>query len=144
MNRLKSKDLVTDATDTNFSSNHMVVISNQDQPTFTEVEDLKQINPQQKIAIGYPDSVPAGTYTKQALKKIQSWDEFKDQLVYAGHVRQVLTYVESGEVDFGVVFASDALISDILTEIDTALHHPIIYQGSLLQKAGLRIRQGIS
>jgi molybdate transport system substrate-binding protein len=62
----------------------------------------------QRIAIGNPDSVPAGRYAKRALQDASLWDALQPKLVQAQNVRQALDYVARGEVDAGFVYATDA------------------------------------
>jgi len=78
-------------------------------------EDLTNVSVT-KIAIGDPASVPAGKYGKSALDfyGIYSQLESASKFVLCADVRQVLTYVESDNVDAGIVYATDALISDIV------------------------------
>ncbi|MDR3386532.1 MAG: molybdate ABC transporter substrate-binding protein [Rudaea sp.] len=61
-----------------------------------------------RIAIGNPDSVPAGRYAKQALQNAALWDTLQPKLVQAQNVRQALDYVARGEADAGFVYATDA------------------------------------
>ena len=63
------------------------------------------------IALGDPASVPAGQYGKQTLENLRLYDKLKSKLVLAKDVRQVLTYVETGDADAGLVYATDAQIS---------------------------------
>jgi molybdate transport system substrate-binding protein len=65
-----------------------------------------------KIAIGDPESVPAGTYGKQALDLLGIYEQVKSKLILCSDVRQVLSYVEAGNVDAGIVFSTDAAITD--------------------------------
>ena len=61
----------------------------------------------QSITVGLPDMVPAGTYARQTLRHMGLWDQLEPRMVYGKSVRQVLAYVESGNADAGLVFASD-------------------------------------
>src|SRR5699024_3923358 len=86
------------------------------------------------IAVGKTESVTAGEYTKKALEAIDKWEEIEPYIVYAKDVRQVLTYVETGNAEIGFVYESDALSSDkveILTESNPKEHDPIIYPGGV-------------
>ncbi len=74
-----------------------------------------------KIAIGDPKSVPAGMYGQQVFDKLGISDALKSKLVLGSDVRQVLTYVESGNVDAGVVYLTDAKTS---TKISIAANAP--------------------
>ncbi|MDA8164187.1 MAG: molybdate ABC transporter substrate-binding protein, partial [Desulfobacteraceae bacterium] len=62
-----------------------------------------------RIAIGNPDSVPAGRYAREALEKQGAWQALAPKYVPALSVKQALEYVQRGEVDAGFVYASDAL-----------------------------------
>jgi molybdate transport system substrate-binding protein len=82
-----------------------------------------------RIAVGHPDTVPAGTYAKQTLTHLGVWERIQPKLVFAKDVRQVLTYVESGNVDAGFVYKTDALASDRVRLSVTAAeesHEPIV------------------
>lgn len=61
-----------------------------------------------RIAIGNPDSVPAGRYAKQALVAANLWDALQPKLVQTQNVRQALDYVARGEAEAGFVYATDA------------------------------------
>lgn len=49
-----------------------------------------------------------GKYTKQAMEDAGIWDELEGKIILAENVKQVLTYVETGEVDAGFVYMTDA------------------------------------
>ena len=53
--------------------------------------------------------MPAGRYAKAVLEREGVWPAVQDKLVFADDVRQVLAYVERGEVDAGFVYRTDAL-----------------------------------
>ncbi|MHB1391281.1 MAG: molybdate ABC transporter substrate-binding protein [Thermoleophilia bacterium] len=84
-----------------------------------------------KIAIGNPATVPAGRYARDTLIYFNLWDSLQPKLVYGESVRQVLDYVARGEVDAGIVYATDA--KSRAAEVKTVLtapaesHKPIIY-----------------
>ncbi|MBX9963836.1 MAG: molybdate ABC transporter substrate-binding protein [Burkholderiales bacterium] len=92
----------------NFVRNEMVVVV----PTgaTTTVSNLADLGALAftRIAIGNPESVPAGRYAKLALDKAGLWDALKERMVNTQNVRQALDYVARGEVDAGFVYASDA------------------------------------
>jgi len=60
-----------------------------------------------RIAIGDPDTVPAGMYADQILDRLGLSAAVKPKLILGGNVRQVLDYVARGEADAGVVFTTD-------------------------------------
>lgn len=88
------------------------------------------------LALGEPESVPAGRYAKQALTKLGLWDQLKDKVVSAEDVRQALTYVETGAAEAGIVYATDAAISKktkVAVELSEKLTDPIRYPLALLK-----------
>jgi molybdate transport system substrate-binding protein len=92
-----------------------------------------------RLALAGP-TVPAGIYARQALQKLNLLESLvADKKIIAGdNVRVTLTYVERGEVDAGIVYATDAKISDKVDLVYTfpaETHDPIRYPLVLL-KAG--------
>ena len=61
-----------------------------------------------RIAIGEPKTVPAGQYATQALQITRARIAGPRPADLGTNVRQVLDYVERGEVDAGIVYATDA------------------------------------
>lgn len=135
MDTLEEEDALIDSTRDNVTENSLVLITGKD--SSIEYESMEDISADDidQIAIGNPESVPAGNYTKQTLENIDLWNELEDKLILAKDVRQVLTYVESGNADIGFVYASDALTSDqinILTHSESSWHDPITYPGAII------------
>jgi molybdate transport system substrate-binding protein len=71
-------------------------------------QSLEALPPGEKLAIGEPNVVPAGTYAKRALEALGKWDALKDRLLFGGDVAAVLAYVRRGEVAAGIVYATEA------------------------------------
>ncbi|MFB9327899.1 molybdate ABC transporter substrate-binding protein [Paenibacillus aurantiacus] len=136
MDALVKQDLIKDSK--NILNNDLVmVIPSDSKRAFTTVKELtaKDIK---KVAVGQPESVPAGQYAKETLTARNVWDTLKDKLVYAKDVRQVLTYVETGNVDAGFVYKTDALTSDkvkIAINILPSVHAPIVYPAGVLKES---------
>nr|WP_041580716.1 molybdate ABC transporter substrate-binding protein [Bacillus sp. 1NLA3E] len=98
-------------------------------------EDLTKVD---KISIGTPEAVPAGQYAKQTLEKLNIWTAVEGKMAYAKDVRQVLTYIETGNVDAGIVYKTDALISPkvkIVTSAKETTHEPIIYPVGMIKNS---------
>ncbi|SFM11954.1 molybdate transport system substrate-binding protein [Gracilibacillus orientalis] len=87
-------------------TNELVWIQPKDEQLAPTIEPFNQ------IAIGTPDTVPAGNYAKQALTAQGIYNEIEEQLIFTKDVRQIVQYVESNNVDAGMVYLTDALISD--------------------------------
>ncbi|MEQ9042542.1 MAG: molybdate ABC transporter substrate-binding protein [Alphaproteobacteria bacterium] len=82
------------------------------------------------IAIGDPAAVPAGSYAQEALTRIELWDALTPYFLFARDVRDVLTQVERGEADAGIVYATDAVISNrvkVIGVIPETTHAPVRY-----------------
>lgn len=130
MNNLSDKKLIDTAHRTDLLRNQLVlIIPKNSQTHWNSFADLK--NPSvTKLAIGQPESVPAGTYAKQSLTNLGLWATVKPKLVFTKDVRQTLAYVETGNVDAGIVYKTDATSSDKVTIAATAeenTHSPIVY-----------------
>ena len=82
------------------------------------------------MAIGQTDTVPAGRYAKESLEKLNIFNKIKDKLVYGKDVSAVKNYVETSEVDLGIVYKSDTLDlknSQFVLEIPQNTHEKINY-----------------
>ncbi|MCB1026059.1 MAG: molybdate ABC transporter substrate-binding protein, partial [Acidobacteria bacterium] len=121
----------------NFAMNSIVLIvpavSNKHIRSF---EDLRKIEVE-KVAIGNPKTVPAGKYAEEALRKFNLAEAVASKLVLAENVRQVLTYVERGEVDAGIVYSTDLRSADgkvtAVAAAADASHSPILYPIALVR-----------
>lgn len=112
----------------NLLGNELVLVV----PQNSTVQDLQALEGEEvkKIAIGAPESVPAGQYAKSSLTYFNLWADIESKLIYTKDVRQVLTYVETGNVEAGIVYKTDALISNkvkIANTIPAQSHEPIHY-----------------
>lgn len=88
-----------------------------------------------RLAIGDPEHVPAGIYGKKALEKLGIWDFVKERLAPTKDVRAALVLVERGEAPLGLVYATDAAISQKVRVVGTFpadSHPPIIYPVAVL------------
>ena len=127
------------ATDTrrNFAGNTLVLIVPQSSKLNLNIfPDLVKTDVQ-KIAVGNPKTVPAGQYTEQLFDKIKLKKDVQSKLVLAEDVRQVLDYVVRGEVDAGIVYASDARSAGEKVRIAAVSpedsHEPILYPIAIIK-----------
>jgi len=137
MNALQAKHLLLEETRQDLWTNQVVLVVPQAAKGISDFQELtdEQVH---KIAIGAPDSVPAGEYGKEVLTALNLYDSLSSKLVFAKDVRQVLTYVETGNVDAGIVYGTDAKISDKVQIVATApkeTHSPIIYPVAILKES---------
>ena len=83
-----------------------------------------------RVAIGDPESVPAGSYARTWLQTSGRWDAVRDRLVFGADVRAVRAFVARGEAALGVVYRSDVVgRSDIriVLELSAAEQPAIVY-----------------
>ncbi|PID36343.1 MAG: molybdate ABC transporter substrate-binding protein [Rhodobacterales bacterium] len=89
-----------------------------------------------RVAIGLSDAVPVGVYARAALEKAGLWQALRPRLVEAEHARAVLKLVTIGAVDYGIVYATDALATDRLGFIAPITHSPVSYAAVALSEPG--------
>lgn len=65
-----------------------------------------------KLAIADPTAVPAGRYAQAALTFLGAWKNVEPLVVRADNVRAALTFVERKEAAAGIVYATDAALTD--------------------------------
>ena len=134
---LEQKGLLVPGTRNIIAKNRLVLVVPKNAVGVTSFYSLKDAKVK-KIAIGEPRSVPAGQYAQQVLEKLKIWSEIKSKLVFANNVRQVLASVESGNADAGLVYITDAKISDkvkVVVTADEKYHSPIIYPLAVVKRS---------
>ncbi|WP_320128198.1 molybdate ABC transporter substrate-binding protein [uncultured Sphaerochaeta sp.] len=129
MDALKAKGLMDDATVKNILENKVVLIVAKDAKKLSGFEALSDASIT-KIGVGEPKSVPAGQYAAQVFESLGLTDTIGSKLVLAKDVREVLSWVETENVQAGVVYETDAKISTgvvICAQAPEGSHKPIIY-----------------
>jgi molybdate transport system substrate-binding protein len=144
VDKLAGWGLVEPGTRVKLAGNSLVVIvpkSATDRPaTLTDLDEAKYA----RIALADPMAVPAGKYAKAALEKAGAFDGLEARIVAAQDVRTALTYVERGEAQVGIVYATDAAASDkvdVAFRVPSNLHEPIVYPMVLVKGANRRARE---
>jgi molybdate transport system substrate-binding protein len=138
MNALQDGGLIIDSTRQDLLNNKVVlVVPANSSLEITDFNDLLNENVKQ-IALGDPEFVPAGTYGKQALELLGIYDQIKDKLILGSDVRQVLGYVESGNVDAGIVYSTDAAITSgvkIVADAPAEINSKIVYPAAIVKSS---------
>ena len=86
------------------------------------------------IAIG-DESVPVGQYTQQIYEYLGTWDAVKAKANLGGNARAVLSWVASGDVDCGIVYATDAASTvgvKVTAQAPEGSHTPVIYPAAVV------------
>lgn len=130
MDKAEKGGLILPGSRVDFVSNSLVLITPVNMAVVTGLGDLKS-GRVQKIAMGNPDSVPAGRYTKSALERQGLWELLAPKCVMGISVKQAVEYVMRGEVDAGFVYATDGAAAKdrvrVVAEIptDKAIVYPV-------------------
>lgn len=137
MTYLTDNQMIEDSTDRIFAYNSLVFVGSPD----SKISELGQISTLQKVAIGTPQSVPAGQYARQAMEHGGLYTEIAGdrKLVFAKDVRQALLYADRGEVDGAFVYRTDALLAQhakILFTVPGELYDRVSYPLALTKSGG--------
>jgi molybdate transport system substrate-binding protein len=135
MDELGAAGLIEPETRRDVVGNALVLIAPSSSDTIHKFQDLA--NPDVKvIALGDAATVPAGMYARQTLEHLGLLAAVEKKAVYAKDVRQVLTYVATGNADAGLVYRTDAQTSPNVRTVFTAppdSHDPIRYPVAVLK-----------
>ncbi len=136
MNALEKAGLLADGTRQDLLINDVVLIVPKDSKK--DIKSFEDLNTDkvQKLALGEPKGVPVGQYSEQIFTYMKNLDAMKAKAVYGTDVRQVLSWIEQGEADAGLVYATDAAITDgvkVVAKAPADSHKPIIYPVSVLK-----------
>lgn len=127
MDMAAEQGLIAAASRRDFASNRLVLVQPRTAPRLGGLHALKDASIE-RIAIGNPSSVPVGRYTRDVLLVEGLWEALGSKLILAENVRQVLNYVARGEVDAGVVYATDAASSDSVAVVAAlSTPRPVLY-----------------
>lgn len=128
MNRAQKEHLIEPETRVNFTANNLLLVVPANSTTIHTANDLA--DPKiGKIALGEPDSVPAGSYTKEALSALGLWEKLEPKMIYGLSVKQALDYAALGEVDAAFIYETDALMAKqhVQTVTNMGGHKRIVY-----------------
>jgi len=130
MNALVDEGIIDNSTNLQFLENKVVLIVPADSNSnISSFDDLKNV--EGNIAIGDPESVPAGQYAKEVLNNTGIWNDVESKLSLGTDVTAVLNQVAQGSAECGIVYATDAKSTDDVKVIceapEDALDTPVIY-----------------
>jgi molybdate transport system substrate-binding protein len=137
MDALQSAGLILADTRKNIVANDLVLIAPSATDNIHTFQDLAK-SMVKTVALGEPATVPAGMYAQQTLEHLGLWSDVQKKAVYAKDVRQVVTFVASGNADAGLVYRTDAQTSPKIRTIFTAppnSHDPIVYPAAVLKNS---------
>jgi molybdate transport system substrate-binding protein len=138
MDALVEEDIIDNDTNLQFLENKVVLIVPADSDSnISSFDDLKDV--EGNIAIGDPESVPAGQYAQEVLNNTGMWDDVESKLSLGTDVTAVLNQVAQGSADCGIVYATDAKSTDDVKVVceapEDALKTPVIYPVASLKNS---------
>jgi molybdate transport system substrate-binding protein len=110
MNDLAEARLIDPSTRVELLSNSLVIVVPNDGPAELTPAALGD-RAIKRVALADPRSVPAGVYARAYLTRQGLWQAVEPKVVPTENVRAALAAVESGNVDAGIVYKTDAAIS---------------------------------
>lgn len=115
--------------------NEIVLISNQEIANpIDSFEELVTSDEVEMIATCMAE-VPIGQYTIQLYENLVLAEELAGKANYASNVRQVLDWVASGNIPYGIVYATDAAIEEdvkVQAVADPSLYDQVVYQAAVI------------
>lgn len=136
MNALKDEGYTKDDSILNYLENKIVLIVPADsESSIASFDDIANAN---MIAVGDPESVPVGQYSKEALTNLGIWDSIQDKISLGTNVTEVLNWVAEGSADCGIVYATDAATTDKVKVVAEApegsLKTPVVYPVAMMKQ----------
>jgi molybdate transport system substrate-binding protein len=136
MEILSQESLLLEDTKVDLLGNTVVLVVKSDSALAIDFKDSGS-NKLQKIALGEPKTVPSGQYAEEIYRTLKILDEVKEKAVYGKSVTEVLTWVESGNVDAGVVYGTDAKASTKVKVVAVATKDlyktPVVYPVAVIK-----------
>jgi molybdate transport system substrate-binding protein len=139
MDEVAKNSLIKPESRTDLLGNKLVLVTSKDNPvaiSFGPKTDLVTPLGNGRLAIGDPQSVPAGKYGEQALEKLGLWASVEPKLARAESVRAALALVSRSEAPLGIVYATDAAADTgvrVAADFPPDSYPPIIYPAALLK-----------
>jgi len=118
MKALNEKDLILENSIVELLENKIVlIVPKESEVAMSTFEDVLKA---EKIAIGDPESVPAGQYAKEVFENLKIWDQVSQKSSLGTNVTEVLNWVAEGSAEAGVVYATDVANNDKVVVVKEA------------------------
>ncbi len=95
------------------------------------------LNTETRISLAMVEAVPAGIYAKEFFINIGIWDKIRSNIASSPNVRAALSFISRGDLEYGVVYKSDALADKrvkIIYDLDPALYSKVQYPMTILNE----------
>lgn len=143
MDVLEGEGAIVEGSRTDLLGNSLVLVAPRDTARPVTVDAAlplaQMLGADGRLSVGDPDHVPAGIYARQALTALGLWEVAAPRLARASDVRAALALVARGETPLGIVYATDAAISDGVSVVGTfpeGSHPPIRYPAARIAGSG--------
>jgi molybdate transport system substrate-binding protein len=141
MDRLDRSGRIERGTRRDLLTNALVIVVRKDSPlAINDVSEIAGANIS-RIALADPQSVPAGIYAREFLIKAKVWERVRDRVVPAENVRAALAVVEAGNADLGIVYITDATLSNVIRiafRVAPEMAPRIVYPGAIIANSSHR------
>lgn len=141
MDALEKEGFIASDTVTDLLENKIVlIVPSGNKGCFQDFTDIERA---ETIALGDPESVPAGQYAKEALENLGVWEKIQDKTSFGTNVTEVLNQVAEASADAGIVYATDGTSMADKVEIvaeapEGSLSKKVIYPAAVLKKSDSR------
>ena len=130
MKALDEEGMIASDTIVNLLENKIVLIV--PAGSDSKIDSFEKIGDAASIALGDPESVPAGQYAKEAMTNLNVWDSIQDKVSFGTNVTEVLNQVAAASADAGIVYATDAAskadqVTVVAEEPEGSLEKKVIY-----------------
>jgi len=141
MDYLQEQGSIDEASRQTLLGNTLVLVAPKDSPlekvdVSAKWKPSDQLGDDGRMAVGDPDHVPAGRYAMQALESLGLWSAVESKLARANSVRAALALVERGEAPLGIVYGTDARVSEavkVVGRFPESSHTPIEYPVAIVK-----------
>ncbi|HTT09915.1 MAG TPA: molybdate ABC transporter substrate-binding protein [Burkholderiaceae bacterium] len=141
MDYLQQRNLIVDATRKPLLGNSLVLVVPAGNTAQIELKPgfdfARVLGADGRWVTGDPSNVPVGRYAEEALKNLGTWDFAQTRLVRAENVRVALAFVERGEAAAGIVYSTDAALSQkvrVAGVFPATSHKPVTYPVALVAR----------
>lgn len=136
---LQQQNLLDDPSRRDLLGNQLVLIAPRDQPVNVDLAQADRFwaSFNGRLCVGATASVPAGKYARQSLEALGWWPQLQPHLVETEDVRAALALVARGECALGIVYQTDATLSEQVIQVaplPASSHKAIVYPGALLKQ----------
>ncbi|MEL6160876.1 MAG: molybdate ABC transporter substrate-binding protein [Cyanobacteria bacterium J06554_11] len=138
MDSLEENGLIVSGSRQDLVTNRLVLIA--PAASRLEISNIAQLGTARfdRLAVGEFRSVPAGQYAQQVFEKLDLLESLQPKFVFGKSVRSVLGAVESGHAELGIVYATDAALSDkvkVMAATPEGFYAAIVYPIAVLQRS---------